>query len=274
MKTVLLDSLYDKYDIGNLEFGKIHDKLGDAYEEYCKTILNTEDYLNNLKVKICVSLEEKILFDILRCSKLDDFKVIKKISATTNIPHRNTGGNSKTDIIAYIQLLDGRKITVPISCKQSTVSMVALAEFDVDTICREININDARLKELLLKHQIDCSAKNFTDDEKSEMRELIKPISRSFVRWVLTGSPEENLDDVCIPTVIIKFKLRKPVDKKKININKGDFECLSFSVYTMEEYIDSIMYTKAGKPRRGGFGTGLSWTYATGSKGTKMQFKG
>lgn len=32
MNTALLDNLYKKYDIANLSYGKVHDKLGDAYE--------------------------------------------------------------------------------------------------------------------------------------------------------------------------------------------------------------------------------------------------
>ena len=30
-----MDTLYDKYEIAGLSFGKIHDKFGDAYEEFC-----------------------------------------------------------------------------------------------------------------------------------------------------------------------------------------------------------------------------------------------
>lgn len=274
MKTTLLNSLYVKYNIANLTFGAIHDKLGDVYEEYCVTILQSKQYLDEIKMGINSSLENQVLYHILSCNNLSNFNKIDHITATTKIPHRSTGGNSKTDIIAEVYLCNGSVVTLPISCKQSTVAKVALAEFDVDTICTEMGITNPRLKQLLLKHQVDCSAKNFTASEKAELTALMAPIGRDFVRWVLTGSPNTNVNDVCIPTSIIKFKLKKPADRYNINISKGDFDYISFDMLTIEECIDGIMYKSNGTLKPGGFNTGLSWTYATGSKGQKMQFKG
>ncbi len=274
MKTRLLEKLYDRYDISSLSFGAIHDKLGDVYEEFCVRILNSKKILGDIKKGLSNTIEHNILKNILKCNNLDDFSAIDYITATSQIPHRSTGGNSKTDIIATIHMLNGKKLKLPISCKQSTAPKVALAEFDVNTICKEMNISNPRIKELLLKHQTDCSAKNFTPTEKFELKNLIAPITKNFVRWVLTGSPKLNTGDVCVPTSIIKFKLTKPSDRYNININKGDFDFKSFEVMTTEEYINKIMFNKRGSIKSGGFGTGLSWTYATGSKGQKMQFKG
>ena len=117
------------------------------------------------------------------------------------------------------------------------------------------------------------SAKD-VEAEKAELTALMAPIGRDFVRWVLTGSPTTNPNDVCIPTSLIKFKLKKPTDRYNINIAKGDFDYISFEMLTIEECIDRIMYKSNGTLKPGGFNTGLSWTYATGSKGQKMQFKG
>lgn len=273
MKTPLLESLYKKYNIANLKSGAIHDKLGDVYEEYCVTILNNKEYLGTLQKGIHNTLELEVLYRILVCNNLSDFDSISSISATNIIPHRITGGNSKTDIIATVNMTDGNKLTLPISCKQSTRNKVSLAEFDVDTICTEMCITNPRLKELLLKHQTDCSAKNFTSKEKAELTTLMAPIGRNFVRWVLSGSPNTGVDDVCIPTSIIKFKLKKPACQN-INVSAGDFDYVSFDMLSIEDCIDRIMYNSKGTLKKSGFNTGLSWTYATGSKGQKMQFKG
>lgn len=274
MTTDLLNSLYQKYNISDFSFGAIHDKLGDVYEDYCTSILNSKQYLDAVKTGNLSRLEHKILCCILKQNRLSKFNEIRAISATTNVPHRNNGGNSKTDIIATVSINNGKNIKLPISCKQSTAPKVALAEFDVDTICNEMGITNPRLKELLLKHQTDCSAKMFTEKEKKELTTLMKPIKTEFVRWVLTGSTTPDSNNICIPTSIIKFKLRKPAERNKIHVGRGDFELLSFEVLTIEECINSILYKNNGKIKHGGFGTGLSWTYATGSKGNKMQFKG
>ncbi len=68
--------------------------------------------------------------------------------------------------------------------------------------------------------------------------------------------------------------MEKPKDRYNIEIEKGDFEMKSYKIYTIEEYIESIILDKRGNIKLGEFGTGLSWTYATGSGGYKIQFKG
>ena len=261
-RTRRLQNLFDEYGITDLVHGAREDKMGDAIEDYCVSILNSTEILNKYKTN-CINTndtDEFIFYNTLSKIPVDKNKIIK-IFATRDIEHRFTGGNPKTDMIIEIHCADSRVIPVPISIKSSTVSKVAMAEFDVDTIVREVGIREAELKNLLLKHQVDASAKNFTAEEKEKLYELLIPYARKFVRWVLAGSPVES-EDLRFPVLMIKFALTKTDEIKDIN------------VYSIEEYVDSVMLDKNHNIKKGGFGTGLSWTYATGSKGRKIQFKG
>lgn len=263
-RTEKFQKLLEKYKIVELKHGAKEDKMGDAMEDYCVEIFNSKDYLAKYQNN-CLDLnnsDEFIFYHTL--SKIPvDKNEIKELQATKACEHRKTGGNPKTDIILNIQYNDSKKLQIPISVKSSTAQKVAMAEFDVDTIVKEVGIKDEpELEKLMLKHQIDASAKNFTPEEKRELFTLLEPYARQFVRWVLSGTPDERNEDLRHPILIVKLGLTKTDDIKQIN------------VYTIEEYIDSVMLTKTKKPRRGGFGTGLSWTYATGSKGQKIQFKG
>lgn len=114
---------------------------------------------------------------------------VQKITATDPVPVRLSHGLSKTDVI--MNVYDKTTTKYPISVKQSTVDKVAFAEFDVNTIVKEIGIKDQELIRLLNKHQTDASAKNFTQEEKEILTEKLKPIARKFVRWVVTGFPEK-----------------------------------------------------------------------------------
>jgi hypothetical protein len=67
--------------------------------------------------------------------------------------------------------------------------------------------------------------------------------------------------------------LRFPELLLKFSLTKND-EITDIKCYTVDEYVDYLVYDKNGNNKKGGFGTGLSWTYATGSKGEKIQFKG
>lgn len=274
MNTTILNNLYEKYNISNLSYGKIHDKLGDLYEEYCLDILNNPQYLQIAKNNSeSGDLEFEIFKSIFSIYEFKDFSNIEKIEATNKIPFRETRGLSKTDIIVTIIYKDDKQVKFAMSCKQSYAPKMAFAEFDVETICKEVGITDNRLKDLMLKHQIEKSAKNFSTSEKQELRKLLEPISKRFVRWVVSGNPEEKPAALVFPTSIIKFKLQKPKDRYNIKVDAGDLQLLSYQTHTVEDYINSVMLNKKGKIRTGGFGTGLSWTYATGSGGCKIQFK-
>ena len=261
-KTELLENLFIKYDIANLVHGKKEDKLGDVMEEYCVSILKSkkilEKYKNNsLNLN---NTDEYIFYHLLKKFNID-INSILYIDATTKIQHRFTGGNPKTDIITEIHTNSAEVITIPFSVKSSTARKVAMAEFDVDTIVNEVGITNVELKRLLLKHQLDASAKNFSHDEKQLLRKYLSPYAKNFVKWVLTGTTKEN-EDLRYPRYIIKFSLTKQDEIKDIK------------VYTIEEFVNTIMLDKNLNPKKGGFGTGLGWTYATGSKGKKIQFKG
>lgn len=274
MNTPLLEALYEKYNIADFSYGKVHDKLGDVYEEYCMLIFANKDFLSAFqKGEKVNSIEFDIFQTLLTKFGIENIANIKEITATNIVPHRKTHGNAKTDVIATIKYNDGEEIKLPISSKQSYVRKVAVAEFDIDTICDEAKIENARIRELMRKFQTAKSAKGLTAVEKIELKNLLKPYVRNLIRWAITGSPEKNPNDVIFPKLIVKFKISRPENKSNISIENGELHYQSHSIYTIDEYIDLTMYDKKGKIRNGGFGTGLSWTYASGSGGRKIQFK-
>lgn len=274
MNTELISNLYDKYDIAHLTYGKVNDKLGDVYEELCILILNNKDFLYALKSGDAIDCIEFDIFRILLTkAKIPYISEIDSIIATNNVPHRDTHGNAKTDVIATIKYMDGNEILLPISIKQSYAPKVAVAEFDVDTICNEAKIDDVRIKSLMNKFQTARSAKGLSNCEKSELRNLLKPYARNLVRWAITGSADVEPSDVVFPRILVKFKTIKPKDRYNAEVSKGELHYLSHAVYTIDEYIDLTMYDKKGKAKSGGFGTGMAWTYASHAGGRKIQFK-
>lgn len=274
MNTPLLDKLYQKYDIENLSYGKVHDKLGDAYEEYCILILSNRDFLDAFQKNERIDcVEFEIFKSLLTKAGINNIAEIAEITATNVVPHRKTHGNAKTDVIATITYKDGTEIKLPISSKQSYVAKVAVSEFDIDTICDEAEIDNDRVRELMRKFQTAKSAKGLTIAEQVELREALVPYAKKLVRWAITGSPDENPNDVIFPKLLVKFKIFKPKDRFNIKVGNGELHYISHSIYTIDEYVDLTIYDKNGNIKRGGFGTGLSWTYASGSGGRKIQFK-
>lgn len=274
MNTALLNELYEKYNIFNLTYGSIHDKLGDAYEEFCIKILTNVDFLRAYKNGQYIDCVEFDIFQsIMHKAGFVDASEVDEITATNRVPHRASRGNAKTDIIATFNLRNGSTYVLTISSKQSYVPKVAVAEFDVETICNEVGIDDQRVRELMAKFQVEKSAKWFTDEEQEELTERLRPYARRLVRWAITGTPDLNPTEVVFPTLLIKFHVKKPQDRFNIDVAGGDLTYVGFNVYGIEGYVDLIMYDRNGNIKDAGFGTGLAWTYASGSGGRKIQFK-
>lgn len=254
--------LMSYYNIANLGHGAKEDKLGDVYEDYIVELFSDPILLE--KAKSCelniYNTDEYIYNKIISRDIFPYAKKIYNMSATRNIQPRITGGNPKTDVIVDVEIDDGI-IQIPISIKQTTAPKVAMAEFDVDTIVNEIGITDQILIKYLEKHQRDASARYFTAEEKQDLTRRLQPYAFNFVRWVVSGTPQPT-SDLRFPELLVKFLL-----------NRND-DITNFNCFTIDEYVKTLMYDRFGNPKKGGFGTGLGWTYATGSKGKKIQFKG
>lgn len=251
-----LQHLYEKYDIKNLSFGIVGDKLGDVYEDFIVQIFEDKNYIKNFEGLNISDLEERIFKTILEKEGIESNNILN-IEATTDIPKRKNGGNAKTDVLVNITYKNGQVKQIPVSVKQTTAPKVAFAEFDVDTILNEVGIDNEIIERLMKKHQTDASAKNFTKEEKEQLTNELAQYKEKFLRWIITMSPVKNDNDVRIPKYIIRFQL-----------TKEDYEISKVTVCDIEESITNLT------SKKGGFGTGLSWTYATGSKGSKLQFKG
>lgn len=261
----LLNDLYIKYRISQLSHGAITDALGDVYEEFVEGIFKD---LATLKSWTYNSLEYFIADQLLKYLQLNILQISAISSSRVGIPSTIRGGSPKTDVYLKISLVHGQKILVPLNVKQSTVPKVSFAEYDVNTIVHALGIIDPNLVYLLNKHQTDASAINFTDSEKLYLRQHLTPYARNLVRWCITLNPNPTSQDIRYPEYVIRFDLHHPKNNNPMgNLYKG------VTVYDIESYINKIMLNNSGNPRVGGFGTGLGWTYATGSKGFKIQFK-
>lgn len=194
-RTTRLNRLMSYYQISKLGHGAKEDKLGDVFEDYCVEIFSDNYLLDKAKAKkFDSSNTDEIIFNSVFANRIMPYiDEINKICATKDIEHRFTGGSPKTDVIIDLETVNGY-MQIPVSVKQTTAPKVAMAEFDVDTIVREIGIQDDILIKYLEKHQRDASAKYFTAEEKADLTNRLKPYVRKFVRWVVTGTPHPTDD--------------------------------------------------------------------------------
>ena len=261
MRTPLLQRLYEEFDIDNLplqQHGKTSDALGKLYEKYIIEIFKNMDSISTLHSNEYP--QEKDIIQKFLDIKNITFTDISNISSSDHDLGRTiAGGSPKTDVVITLTLHGQPPLCIPLNIKASSKNKVSIAEYDAETICTSVGIPDGELKDLIFKHQNDQSAKNFTFLQKQRLTELLKPYRKVFIRWCITLNSQPSQENILYPDLLIRFKV----------INR---EFVSVEMCDIETYIDTKI--AAAEKRNSGFGTGLSWTYASGSGSKKMQFKG
>lgn len=263
MKSELLESLYKQFgvrDLSTRQHGTISDMLGDIYEQYILEIFKGFKEMIFYSDPELYPQESKIVNEVLRALNLDIGNILDVRSSNDNLGRTKAGGPPKTDAYIIFNLYNNEEKLVALNIKHSSQKVVSIAEYDVNTICESIGIPNGNLKYLMHKHQEERSAKNFTKEEKQQLTELIKPHREKLIRWCITLSPNKQNGNIQYPDLLIRFIVKK-------------LEYIDVQVMSVDEYITYII-SKGDSPRKTGFGTGLNWTYATGSRSNKIQFKG
>ena len=170
---------------------------------------------------------------------------------TVHIPKKDNGASPKTD---RCFLINGKE-KFKLSIKQTRSANVAVAELSVDTINKEMR---EILPDDVLRGMGDFQIRG----NQSLLREegtvqdfkiSIAPYVGSLGSLLLSGATSES-NDVRVANLFVTYH----VDKEGA--------CAEVVVNTIKEKLAKIK----GK---GTFGTGFSWTYATGTRGRKIQFK-
>jgi len=248
----LLNSLYEREGIGDksrYSQGKLSDLLGDVFEELTQLIFLDPFHWANYNSKINSNTLEQSIFN--KTLSHYDVEYIESIHKN-DIPKRDNGSEPKTDCSFRVN----NKFNINLSIKQSTRDQVSAAEFSVGTMKQELEIEDPELIQLLEKHQRVGSGKDFSEKEKTSLRQKMSNIKEPFIRWVLSGSAAK-VSDIRYANHILTYGLRK--ENKNV---------LFFATHPLQHAIEKVLSSE-----KRGYGTGLSWTYATGSKGKKVQFK-
>lgn len=262
MRTELLSKLYEDFGIDqlpNTQHGVTSDRLGKLYEKYVLDIFKDIDSLKKYTSDIFPQ-EKDISSKLLAALDLDLNNIMDVSSSDTDLGRTIAGGSPKTDAMIVLKLNDHSSRLVPLNIKHSSKNKVSIAEYDVETICKGVGIPDGELKELIRKHQDDQSAKLFTPVQKQRLAELLEPYREKFIRWCVTLSAEKSEGNILHPDLLIRFKV---VDREYVDV----------TIRNIDDYVNDRV-ADGSKPRKPGFGTGLNWTYASGSKAKKMQFKG
>jgi len=262
MRTELLSKLYDDFGIDQLphaQHGITSDRLGKLYEKYILDIFKDIESLTKYSTDVYPQ-EKDISSQLLNALNFDLSEILNVSSSDADLGRTIAGGSPKTDATITFTFNDQSSRLVPLNIKHSSKKKVSIAEYDVDTICTGVGIPDGELKELIRKHQNDQSAKLFTPIQKQRLTELLEPYRERFIRWCVTLSAEKSEGNILHPDLLIRFKV---VDREYVDV----------TIKNIDDYVNDRI-AEGSKARKPGFGTGLNWTYASGSKAKKMQFKG
>lgn len=268
-----LKEIFDRKQVTTSDMGKGGNDYGKGLEEYWTVLLSDQAMIAQFDEHVIPTTESDdyyYFYAIVNKEFIDGHGKITNIETTRSIPRTDRGGPPKTDILVTYIYEDDYRHVVKYSSKQSTVRNVACGQHTVEEMFEHCDITDNRLQDLWKKFQIDGSAKNFTSSEKEYLDKTMPDYTERIWTYFLSGNSNPDCDDIRVANRIIMVN----VDKKTGSIKK-------FGVYTINEYIDSHLYsekvlkdgTVMRKRRTSGFGTGVSFTRASKSFQKNIQVK-
>ena len=99
---------------------------------------------------------------------------IESVSATTKVEALPSGGAPKTDLILTLDLIDKSVMKIRFSCKISSCRSVTFHEYSAAEFIKVLSPLTKKAKDLIVKHQADGSAINFSTAEKAFLRDELK----------------------------------------------------------------------------------------------------
>jgi hypothetical protein len=223
----------------NFQSGQLNSNAGYKYEVDLGSQLGN---LQNWK-KPSPLIQEILLAENLIPS------LITAVSSSTVIKRLSSRGPAKTDLVVTISTQNGNVKKICFSCKQSKAKQVSFHEHSADDFISVLKLNDKTAENLIRQHQKDGNKENIRGRKREYLTEkLSNPIIKKILaEWVILGKHHlgTKQDDQIVDYVICNDRLK-----------------------TFGQYESKLNKSKAI------FGTGFSWTHASGSRGKKIQLKG
>jgi len=235
--------------------------FGKAGNQLEKILSRSLSYYNNLRGFKKGASYAPPLFCVVMDKLISENKIsvedIVRIKATNSVPMLNSGGNPKTDVAVFIELVNGETLVETISIKNTKAGRVSCHDYAIDDYVRVLDIRGSRLEEYIRWFGAAGSAKNMVKLFKQGYSldefecELLKK-KEMLIEWALTGAHDK--------TNLINHEMQV---SRYLLIRKKDV--LRF--YTMEEYIQKLDVMK------GSFGLPFGWTYPSKQLGKRIQLK-
>lgn len=233
--------------------GSQANNLGKRYEEdTLSALLSVEVHARYNSGKKPLSLCESAAHSLFRKSGVSSVRTCAEVT----VPTRDNGSLAKTDKCV---LVNGETFIRP-SIKQSRAEKVAVAELSVETINEEAFGNKMPPGLLRGMNMFQETGNMSLLKETGHLATFKETISnnpelvQALAYYLLSGSPLKSSDDNRVANYIVEYSV------------DTDGNPLYCSVKTIAEKVKDI----SGK---GTFKSGFSWTYASGTRGSKIQLK-
>lgn len=238
--------------------GSAYGRAGNKLEKILSEMLSDYNYLRQFKSSSAsVPMPYALIMNKLILENKISVDEIIRVKASNSIPLLNSGGNSKTDILVFIDLESGITITETISIKNTTSSRVSCHDYTIDDYIRVLDVKNSRVEEYIRWFGEAGSAKGLVEllpygYSLVEFEKDLSEVVQVLIEWALTGAhDEQNL--VNSELQISRYLLIRKQEEIRF--------------YSMHEYFQKL------KQRTGTFGTPLSWTYPSKQLGKRIQLK-
>jgi hypothetical protein len=250
-------NMIESYAIRNKNKGQIKDIQGNNFENRIAAILSFPKNLEKWKSadKTIEGMHFDVFRNIVECFGLDKDNTVE-INATCDkkvIGHLPSGGNPKTDVLAWVKFLDGSTHNYTISCKRSSEKSVSVHQYNADKFADVLDKDNAHLRTLLKEFQECGNVRDFGEKNNNELTKILKPYVEKLSLWALGGQGGDGNPETQNAEFILTYDNRDG----------------SSSIQRVENYCHHLIESGI----RGQFGTPFSWTYPSKRKGKDIQLK-
>lgn len=229
-------------------------RKGSNFEKFIVNILNNDvnRLVWNNDGEYKVGFNFPYFKRILKGIGVDDSRRIKKIEATNEIGLLPSRGKPKTDILLRIIFSDETEEIYTFTCKRTESEWVSVHQYSIDKFITVLKISNPSLIQALKEFQNVGGLKAMSVEGNKCLEEEMPKYNKELAEWVYGGVGGEGDPKTQWARYVINFR-------------SNLFE---LEVYSLEEYVDKVLEIKEH------YGTPYKWTYASGSKGKSIQFKG
>lgn len=260
--------LMESRKISAMSKGAASDFQGNNFEKEMADILQEKTNIDHWNgIPLTTGNSYHIFKKILEKFGLSEHHtIIESIHTKTgnDVPRLPSGGKAKTDIIVYITTSSESHANATqiytISCKYYSGKSVTAHEYSAQSFIDTLHIEEKNVQQALINLQKVGGYTSLNKEDINAFETDFQKYKTALCEWVIGGIHGEGNPKTQMAQYVL-------------TANKGTSNDYDIEIHTLSEYVKILIALEQNNLISGQLKTPFIWTYAAGTRGTKIQLK-